>query len=389
VPLNHAYRGAQRNQWALSQERSQAAPLLAALKAGNLRLADLSDAQRRRLWGIPLVYSLLEASEAVRDEDPYGMVELAQCARLTVEKVAARRYGGQVVADLRARTSAELANAYRLTDQYAAAWAAMKEAIQWLAKGTADLFLLARVADLTASLLAGQRRFDEATELIDQLLGLHEQLGDHHLVGRALIKKATFATYTYEPEQALQLVVAGAELIDPRREPALPVTVLQTIIWSTVECGRFRQARILLWRMRAMPFFPTDRQNQLRFCWLEAKIYDGLGDGARAEKAFMQAREGFRASRLVYPTAICGLDLASLWVRHGKRAEVRELVEEMIATFRSLGIAREALASLLLLREICARDRASDESLCTRLRMIAIYLTELEREPMPQPQRRI
>ena len=351
VPLEQTCGAVPRRHQAHSQERSTAASLVAAVKAGNLRIADLTAAQLRQLSRVPVVYLLLEASHAARDEDPHRMVELALLARLAVEKLQSRRRSVESRADLHARTLAELANAYRVTDDFAAAWQAMREAIQWLPSGTGDVLVLARVADLTASLLAGQRRFGEATELLDRLLELYQQTGDRHLVGRVLISKAAFATYSYEPEQALRLVVAGAELIDPKREPALRATVFQTIIWATVEGGRYRQARILLWRMRTMRLLSTDRQNVLRVCWLEAKIYDGLGDGARAESAFLQVREGFKKSGLVYPRSICGLDLASLWVRQGKRAEVRELIEEMIACFRSLGIARETLASLLLLQE--------------------------------------
>jgi tetratricopeptide (TPR) repeat protein len=384
VSIDRACRAALRRRWTVSSERTKLTSIFAAIKAGKLRFADLTAAQIRQLWVVPMVDLLVQVSIAVRDDDPREMVELAQLGRLVVEKIDARRCGAHVISDLRARTSAELANAYRLTDNFPAAWEAIGEAIRSLVMGTGDLLLLARVADLTASLLASQRRFDEATELIDPLLELYEQLGDHHLVGRALIKKGTFASYAHQPAEALRLVVAGAELIDPRREAALPASVLQTIIGSTVEFGRYRQARILLWRMRAMRLLPNNHQDQLRFRWLEAKIYDGLGDHERAEKAFLQAREGFRQSGLVYPTALCGLDLASLWIRQGKRTEARGLIEEMIATFRSLGIAREALASLLLLREVCARDWESDDRICDRLRMITVYLTELERQPIPR-----
>lgn len=385
-PVERAWRAALRRQRAISRERTKAEPIFAAIRGGKLRFADLTDAQRRKIWGLPLVEFLLEASRTVRFDDPGRMVELAQFARLAVERVEPQLCGDHVVADLRARTSAELANAYRVNDSFAAAWEAMIEAIGWVSEGTGDLLLLARVADLTASLLASQRRFDEATQLLDLLLQLYQQLGDHHLVGRALISKGTFASFAQQPEEALRLVVAGAELIDVKREPVLTVMVLQTILGSSIECGRYRQARILLWRMRAMRLIPNDRQNRLRFCWLEAKIYDGLGDHERAERTFLQAREGFKQVGLVYPAAVCGLDLGSLWVRKGRRTEARALIEEMIATFRSLGIAREALASLLLLREVCARTWESEESICDRLRMIAVYLTELERQPIPRRQ---
>jgi hypothetical protein len=75
------------------------------------------------------------------------------------------------------------------------------------------------------------------------------------------------------------------------------------------------------------------------------------------------------------------LDLAAVWLRRGKTARVRELVEEMIATFRALRIAREAVAALLILREACDRDEATLD----RVRTVAMLLTELERQPRRRP----
>jgi tetratricopeptide (TPR) repeat protein len=345
-------RRAPRRRRLLASELTKAAPVLAAIMAGKLRFADLSGAQRRQVWGAPLVETLVEASQAVRFDDPHQMLEVAQLARRAVERMEVRYWSAEVVADLRARTSAELANAYRLTDNFRAAWKEMSQAIRGLSSGTGDLLVVARVATLTASLLAYHRRFDEVTELMDPLVHLYGQLGDRHLVGRALISKAAFAQYAYQHEEALRLALAGAELIDPEQEPALLVTVLLTILISTLEAGRCRQARILLWRMRAMGLIPNDRVSMLRFRWAEARMYAGLGDHERAERAFSQAREGLKKLGLVASTAVCGLDLAVLRVQEGRRAEAETLIEELIPVFCDLGIARETLACLLLLREV-------------------------------------
>jgi hypothetical protein len=146
--------------------------------------------------------------------------------------------------------------------------------------------------------------------------------------------------------------MAGAELIDPKREPELPAVVLHVILHGMVECGRSRQARLLLWRMRVMRLVSNDRETFLRFRWLEAKMYDGLGDYERAERACFQTWQGLKQSGSVFATAICGLDLAVLWVAQGRQAEAETLIEELIPVFCDLGIARETLACLLLLREV-------------------------------------
>src|ERR1700692_1886477 len=107
----------------------------------------------------------------------------------------------------------------------------------------------------------------------------------------------------------------------------------------------------------------------------------GLGDLARAEREFVATRAGFAAAGSPYNAALVALDLAAVWLRRGKTVQVRELVEEMIATFRALPIAREAVASLLIRRKACDRDDAPLD----RVRTVAMLLTELERQPRRRP----
>ena len=54
------------------------------------------------------------------------------------------------------------------------------------------------------------------------------------------------------------------------------------------------------------------------------------------------------------------------------------LVDEMIGTFRSLGIAREAIASLLLLRRTCEDGGAVPDVLAAQIRTIASLVAELQ-----------
>lgn len=44
----------------------------------------------------------------------------------------------------------------------------------------------------------------------------------------------------------------------------------------------------------------------------------------------------------MYDAAMVGLELAALWLRQGRAAQVQELAEEMYATFRYLGVPLEA-----------------------------------------------
>jgi hypothetical protein len=53
----------------------------------------------------------------------------------------------------------------------------------------------------------------------------------------------------------------------------------------------------------------------------------------------------------------------------------------MITTFRAYRIAREAIASLLLLRKTCDQEGASMDLLRGQIETLSLMLAELERRP--------
>jgi hypothetical protein len=332
--------------------------------------------------GLLRIETLLAAAWDLRYDEPQEMVRIAELALVAAERLELEkdRYGRAEVADVRARVWAELANAYRVTDDLSRAEQTMRRAVACLHGGSGDPWLLARVADLVASLLAEQRRFADAGELLGKVHGFYRRIGDLHLAGRALISRGIFAGYDNQPRLALVLLVQGLELIDVDQDKRLAASAVHAVLINLVECGRYRQARIQLWRSRPL-LVRQGAQLSLRLQWLEGKIHAGLGDLARAEREFIATRAGFAAAGSPYNAALVALDLAAVWLRCGKTVQVRELVEEMIATFRALRIAREAVAALLILREACDRDEATLD----RVRTVAMLLTELERQPRRRP----
>jgi hypothetical protein len=331
----------------------------------------------RRLRGLFRIETLLAAAWDLRYSDPHEMVRIAELALFAAERLEKTRYGRAEIADVRARAWAELANACRVTDDLHSAEQAMACAVGWLHRGSGDPWLLARVADLMASLLADQRRFADAGELLGKVHRFYGRMGNLHLAGRALISRGIFAGYDNQPRRALALLVQGVELIDVDQDARLAVSAVHAIVANLVECGRYRQARIQLWRSRPLFARQGGELSLLRLRWLEGRIHAGLGDFARAEREFAVTRAGFAAAGSPYKAALVALDLAAVWLQRGKTRQLRELVEEMIATFRALRIAREAVAAMLILREACDRDEATLD----RVRTVAMLLTELERQP--------
>jgi hypothetical protein len=110
---------------------------------------------------------------------------------------------------------------------------------------------------------------------------------------------------------------------------------------------------------------------------LEGEIAAGLGDLVTAEATFQQLRQDLDGAGRAYQASLVSLDLAGVWLRQGRTAEVRGLVGEMLGAFRMLGVEREAFSALHLLQDALERDQATLEI----FRLVGGILRRLQNEP--------
>jgi hypothetical protein len=378
--VERAFALARRQAQAVAEERRNLARDLAALLAASDPLGVLQDLASRSAGpsgGWLLVEELLTLSREQRYRDPAGMLRFAELARLVVSTLDFEPCGAALAADLSARVHAELANAYRVVDDLPAAERAMAQAETGRLRGTGDLLLAARIFDLAASLRNSQRRFPEALRLLGRAHSLYLKLGEHHLAGRALVSRGTYTAYSGEPEAALGFLLEGMALLEPGRDPQLANAAEHGIAWLLVDLDRPAEARDRLARGDLRRAVAGEPLSLVKLGWLEGRIALGLGDTAAAEAAFVASRESFLAAGQVYNAALVALDLAALWLTAERTAELKPLVGELVATFRVLGIGREALVALLLLERACERDHATVEL----VRDVVRFLARFEHDP--------
>jgi len=300
-------------------------------------------AELSRSLDVPVFEALLERSWALRHQDPAEMVRLAEEARDLAERTGP--------ADLRCRAWVELGNAYRVADRLGQAEQALGRATELFVQGTQDELLAARLFDVQASLLGDCRRFDLAESALDLVFAIHRRRGDLHLAGRALLSKGLYAGYQGQAEESVRLIEQALELIDPERDPRLLYVALHNQARALMEHGRLRDARIALWSIRARRLDVGGRMNELKIRWLEAQINAGLGELDRAELALREVRQGFGEAGLGYKAALAGLELGAVLLRQGRTGEAIEEGLAAVDAFLSLGIAREASVSVLLLKK--------------------------------------
>lgn len=326
-------------------------------------------------WGLCEI--LLEKSRELRHGDPAGMLLLANLARLAADRLDPQVHGVDQRTDMQARAWAELANAHRITDDFPQAEAAMACALDLRAQGTGDPLLYARIADLSASLLCDLRRFKEAFRMLDLAYAIHRRHSDAHEVGRILILKGLYTGYAGQPEEGLQLLVQGLPMIDRARDSKLVFHTLHNILLFRVELGEYEAAQRQLQRMRSLYAAHAAWLDLVKLHRLEAEIAAGLGDLATAEATFQQIRQDLDDAGMAYQAALASLDLAGVWLRQGRTAELRGLVTETMATFRVLGAEREALSALHMLQEALERDQATLDV----VRLVSGILRRLQNEP--------
>lgn len=326
-------------------------------------------------WGFCEV--LIEKSRSLRFTDRAGMLDLAELASRVADRLDPDTYGAERRADMQARASAELANAYRLNDDIPQAEAAMSRALALRARGTGDPLLYARIADLNASLLCDQRRFKEAFGMLDLACGIHRRHSDPHEVGRVLILKGLYTAIAGRPEDGLQLLVRGLTMIDRARDAYLVFQALHNVLLLRVELGEYEDARRQLQRMRPLYATHANWLDIMKLHLIEGRIAAGLGDLVTAEATFQQIRQDLEESGRGYLAALASLDLASVWLRQGRPAEVRGLVADVVTTFRALGVEREALSALHMLQDALEHEQA----ILDVLRLTGDILRRLQNEP--------
>ncbi len=303
------------------------------------------------LRGVPLFECLLQLSWALRHENPREMVRLAEQARELADAFDPEELGAEAVADLQCRAWVELGNAYRVADDLAAAERALGAATERYLKGTQNEILAARLFSVQASLLGDCRRFDLAETALDLVFAIHTRRGDEHEAGRALLKKGIFTGYQGKSEAAIQLIEQGLGLLDEERDSRLVYLALHNQARLLLDIGQLREARMALWKAKARGLDAGGRMNELRVRWLEGQINASLGELERAEAALREVKEGFEAAGLGYKAALAGLELGSVLLRQGhSETAVREVLASA-NVFISLGISREASASVLLLQK--------------------------------------
>jgi hypothetical protein len=162
---------------------------------------------------------------------------------------------------------------------------------------------------------------------------------------------------------ALTLLGEASPLIDSEREPRLMLCAQHNLVDFLSKAGRPAEARALLPKVRAISRELGNDLDLVRLTWTEARIAGDLGEAGEAERLFLAARDAFMAKGIGYDVALVSLELAALYAREERFAEVREVARVLMPVFEAQDVHREALAALRAFTHAALHDRVSAELL--------------------------
>lgn len=331
----------------VGQERAEAATLFS-------RLRGLAPAQQRLLventassHTRSVCELLVDAARAQRHHDARKTLHFAELAVFVAERLPSRGAGEAAV-----RAWAELGNARRICGDLPGSGVALAKATELAEECGADPLTEAELLSLRGSLESYRRDFDLAVRLVKRATTLYRAYGDDVAVARSLIRLASVHSKRGASEEGIAAVTKALEMLRPTRQTGLEVIALHNLCNLALEAGHPRAAADFLAEARPLLKAAGAPLDLLRLEWLDGRIQAQLGFLKRAEASFESVRGRYADLGLGNEVATVSLDLAEVYLRQGRRAEVKALANEVLPVFASLGVPREALASLALLAHV-------------------------------------
>ena len=245
----------------------------------------------------------------------------------------------------------------------------------WKAGAPGDPGLLneGQVLSLEASLRTTQGRLLEAATLLDAAL----TSAPRDLRPNLLIKKARLLEWAGDYEGALTTLGYATPLVSQQEEPRLHFMLQHNYAWNLTHLGRYAEAEKMLPGLLPLAVQLDNELDKVRLHWLNGRIAAGLGWEEEALSAFAQVRAEFAARGITYDAGLATMELAVLYLEHGRIREVKALARQMAPIFQAQGVHREALAAVKLFCEAAEKESATVEL----ARRVAHYLFRAKHNP--------
>ncbi len=303
---------------------------------------------------------VIDKSREIGRRDPKQGVQTAELALASLEALVRRDGDDKQFISLKARGWTRLANARSLAADLRGAELGFDEAERLLEAGGRQPAVEAEVLAYKASLRRDQRRFLEARELLERALTVCPE-GEDDLMAKILLIQASVRFEEGNPTAAIPFLEKALPLANKTEDAILRLAIYHNLVATYSEAG---------WYQKAVKLMPVAKQlsedhgtgyNKIRFHWLEGLIARGLGEMDTAEEALLGASDAFSEMGDGFNTALVSLDLADLYSRQNRTADLVSLCQSMAPLSGMLQNHREATVALQIFQ------RAAEEQSVTSM----------------------
>ncbi len=306
-----------------------------------------------RFHSLKLCQLLQSRSREAWFSAPATALEMADLAVEVSQYLDSGRYGSSVVEDARALAWSYLGNAFRIGSDFWRAEQALYQA--WSHHVLAgDAYTETELLTFTSSLRKDQNRYREAVQLSDRAIALYREGQDSRLEGAALILKGLTLGEEGRTQEAISVLRAGLDRIDPQQDLRLVFAGSHNLIWSMAQGGAPGKARDILEQNRYL-HQDLGSMDLARVQWLEGHIANELGHFKEAKLALHEAHESFLDLQVGAEVLLVSLELASAYLMSGEPRRVKEILGESIPLGEVLGFSREVRLARLLYEKASQR----------------------------------
>jgi tetratricopeptide (TPR) repeat protein len=296
-----------------------------------------------------LVIVLLDDCRAHRYSDLAAMLRKARLATAIADRLhdssPARE---KQLWDLRASCHAQLAQAWRVSDELVFAEEAIATARACLLRGTGEPLPSGLVNESLGSLRMTQLRYQEAARSFSSAAEVFRHTQRADFVGRALVGEAIARGEGGAPQQALECLSEAMPKL--AGDATMTLAACHAFVRMLIDSGKIDEAACRWIELRSLYTHFSDPVIQLKAAWLEGLLLKGQGHHSAALKLLRATRRGFRDRGAANEVAHVSLDMSGCYSRLGLADESQQALGVMMGLAQRHGLEREALLKTISLK---------------------------------------
>ncbi len=299
--------------------------------------------------------ALVERSRELADENPPLAVELAELAISCLEGQDGEMEAA-TMAGLKAGAWIHLADIRRYGSDERGAEQALHQAEHWHQEAGENPTTEAEIVRHRAILRRDQRRFDEAADLFERAIELSRELGRDDRVGELSTKIAHVYKELGNAKSAIPHLLEALQREDDGRKK---LALYDDVLGAYIETEKYEAASELLPTAQEAALALGNDSDRIRFRWLEGVILRDTERFVESEAVLQEARDEFSEIDDAISAALVCLDVADLYCRQSRTADLEKLSASLVSLFSDLHHHREALVALRLLHQAAEERRVS------------------------------